>query len=59
MYPVSNAVKALYDAENKQVLRITGMDKNGAAINITDANVVIDSFSMDASPLRLNLAVPP
>ena len=47
MYPISNAVKALFEAEQRQVLRITGTDKNGAVINITDADVVIDSFNID------------
>lgn len=47
MYPISNAVKALFESEQRQVLRITGTDKNGAAINITDADVVIGSFSID------------
>ena len=47
MYPISNAVKALFEAEQVQVLRITGTDKNGTAINITDADVVIGSFNID------------
>lgn len=47
MYPVTDAVKALYAAEQRQVLRITGTDKNGVAINITDANVVLGSFNID------------
>lgn len=47
MYPISNAVKALFEAEQRQVLRITGTDKNGTAINITDADVVIGSFNID------------
>jgi hypothetical protein len=47
MYPISNAVKALFESEQRQVLRITGTDKNGTAINITDADVVIDSFNID------------
>ena len=47
MYPVTDAVKALYAAEQRQFLRITGTDKNGVAINITDANVVLDSFNID------------
>lgn len=47
MYPITSAVKALYDAEQRQVLRITGTDKNGAAISITDANVVIGGFNID------------
>lgn len=47
MYPISSAVKALYDAEQRQVLRITGTDKNGATISITDANVMENGFSID------------
>jgi hypothetical protein len=47
MYPITSAVKALYDAEQRQVLRITGTDRNGVAINITDANVVLGSFNID------------
>ena len=47
MYPVTDAVKALYAAEQRQFLRITGTDKNGVAINITDANVVLGSFNID------------
>lgn len=47
MYPISNTVKALYEAEQHQVLRITGTDKNGAAISITDADIVLNSFNID------------
>ena len=47
MYPISNAVKALFDAEQKQVLRITGTDRNGASISITDADVMIGGFNID------------
>jgi hypothetical protein len=47
MYPISNAVKALFESEQRQIFRITGTDKNGTAINITDADVVIDSFNID------------
>lgn len=47
MYPISSAVKALFDSEQHQVLRITGTDKNGTAINITDANVVMGGFGID------------
>ena len=42
MYPVSSAVQALFEAEQRQNLRITG---NG--LTITDADVVLDSFSID------------
>lgn len=47
MYPISNAVAALFEAEQKQVLRITGTDKNGATINITDECIDIGSFNVD------------
>ena len=47
MYPISNAVKALFEAEETQVLRITGMDANGTAISITDTNVMLDGFNID------------
>ena len=47
MYPVSSAVKALFDAEQRQVLRITGTDKNGTSISITDADVEIGGFNID------------
>lgn len=47
MYPITSAVKALYDAEQRQVLRITGTDKNGATISITDANVMENGFTID------------
>lgn len=47
MYPISNAVKALFDSEQAQVLRITGTDRNGASVNITDADVMDGSFNID------------
>lgn len=47
MYPVSSAVMQLYAAEQRQVLRITGTDKNGAAISITDADIMLNGFSID------------
>ena len=47
MYPVSSAVAQLYAAEQRQVLRITGTDKNGAAISITDADIMLNGFSID------------
>lgn len=47
MYPITNAVKALFDAEQRQVLRITGTDRNGTAISITDANVMQGGFNID------------
>ena len=47
MYPITNEVKALFEAEQTKVLRITGTDKNGTAITITDDNVLVDSFQVD------------
>lgn len=47
MYPISNEVKALFDAEQIQTLRIIGTDKNGTAINITDSNVMMGGFGID------------
>ena len=47
MYPVSNAVKALFEAEQRQTLRITGVDRNGTAIGITEANTMEGGFSID------------
>lgn len=47
MYPISNEVKALFEAEQKQILRITGTDKNGVSISITDEDIVLGSFNID------------
>ena len=47
MYPITNAVKALFDNENRQVLRITGIDKNGTPITITEKNVMEGGFNVD------------
>ena len=47
MYPIQSAAKALFDAEQRQVIRITGVDKNGTPINITEANIMQDGFSID------------
>lgn len=47
MYHVTEAVAALFDANQPQVLRITGTDANGNAINITEANVMSGGFSID------------
>ena len=44
MYPVSAAVKALFDAEQKQKLRITSVSPE---LTITEANVMIGGFSID------------
>lgn len=47
MYPISAAVAALFEAENKPVLRITGTDKNNTSISITDADVPLSGFTID------------
>ena len=46
MYPISTDIQALFEVQRK-VLSITGTDKNGAAITITDDNVIADSFQID------------
>jgi len=62
MYPITNAVKALFDAEQRQVLRITGADRNGNAIYLTEANVMeggfnIDRYSCNGSKLEIGTAI--
>lgn len=47
MYHVTEAVAALFDANQPQVLRITGTDANDNAISITEANVMAGGFSID------------
>ena len=47
MYPISQAVAALFEAEQRQILRITGTDKNGETISITGADVMMNSFNID------------
>ena len=47
MYPITNTVEALFAAQARQVLRITGTDKNGASISITDENVLMGTFNID------------
>ena len=47
MYPISNEVKALFEAEQRKVLRITGTDKNGTTITITDNDVITNTFAID------------
>lgn len=47
MYPIDSSVAALFEAENAQVLRITGTDVNGTPITITDANVMLGGFNID------------
>ena len=47
MYPITNAVKALFEAEQRKVLRITGTDKNGEPIILTDETIMQNGFSID------------
>lgn len=47
MYPISNTIKKQFEDEQYQTLRITGTDRNGAAITITDANVIMNGFNID------------
>lgn len=47
MYPIDSSVAALFEAENVQVLRITGTDKNGRAISITENDVMLNGFNVD------------
>ena len=47
MIPISAREKALYDADRKQVLRVTGTDGDGNAIAITEADVMAGGFSID------------
>lgn len=47
MIPISDRERALYNADNKQVLRMTGTDGNGQPITITDANVMMGGFNID------------
>ena len=47
MYPIQSAAKALFESEQKQILSITGTDKNGVSISITDEDIVLGSFNID------------
>lgn len=47
MYPITSAVKALFESEQRKVLRITGTDGNGNAITLDDSDIVEGSFSID------------
>lgn len=47
MYHVTEAVAALFDANQPQVLRITGTDANNNPISITEADVMAGGFSID------------
>lgn len=47
MYPIPDAAKALFESEQRQILRITGADRNGVAINVTDSDVQINGFNID------------
>lgn len=44
---ISEQVAALFDAQQRQTLLITGTDKNGTSITITEADVVANGFSID------------
>lgn len=62
MYPISNAVKALFEAEQRQTLRITGTDRNNTAISITEADVkgngfIIDRYSCNGTRLEIGTAI--
>lgn len=60
MYPITNAVKALFEAEQNKVLRITGTDGNGTSISITDADVrrfAVDRFSCAGAKLEVGSAI--
>lgn len=47
MIPISAREKALYDADMKQVLKVTGTDGDGQEIAITEADVMAGGFSID------------
>ena len=47
MYPITSDVAALFDANQRQILRMTGTDSDGNTLVITDADVMINSFSID------------
>lgn len=47
MVPISSDVKALFDDEQRKVLRITGVDGSGNPIALDDSDVVEGSFSID------------
>ena len=46
MYPIGSATKALFDANQKQVCRIR-MDTATSTYNLTDADIISGSFSID------------
>lgn len=47
MYHLTEVVAALFDANQPQVLRITGTDANDNDISITEADVMAGGFSID------------
>lgn len=62
MYPIPANLAALFDANQRQTLRMTGTDADGNTIVITDANMMINSFSIDryccnSSRLEIGTAV--
>jgi len=46
MYPISSAVKELFDRNQKQVIRIR-MDTDSETYNLTEADIISGSFSID------------
>lgn len=46
MYPISSAVKELFDKNQKQVIRIR-MDTESDTYNLTEADIISGSFSID------------
>lgn len=47
MYPITADERALYAAENRQTLSVSGTDGNGNPIAITDADVMMGGFEID------------
>lgn len=47
MHPMGILAKNCIENGNKQIVRITGVDRNGVNINITDENIMQDGFSID------------
>ena len=54
MYPISNSAKALFEAEQRQILRITGTDGNGNAVSITESDVMMGGFNIDRTCVNGN-----
>ena len=47
MYPITSAIEELFNRNERQMLRITGVDKNGTTIAITESSVMDGSFYID------------